>query len=474
MFRYIEMALALSLAFVCASSTAQQWAYLESFNEDPASPSQTVLPPMDYVVTHRTHPKDHLSAETSSFPADHGPTCSAPPDQHPVVSSHLSNGANPDQSFYVCKNHMMSSLGDVSGYSVSTFYPRQSFRFTPNGVLEFETNMDIGHPRFWWEVMIVPREYLKVGAAEHWLPIDETYAAESIVFSLQNGGKRKIQYHHGGIPPSGIVFSQSDWRDWVYINNDVPNDDPQFQDRRRRHLHRIEFFPDEIVWSVEKLDGTMDTFSVILTEPLAFEQGLVLFKTHSYTPTKDGNFDRYTVHWDEIRFSGPVVGRFAAIESADLVYLQANGSRPIGDSVVQTIDIPDAQILQANPVLFGQIHNPVIGQVLLRINGGPDIEIAPYEYEDGCNSSGWKSFRLPLSAADMQVGSNLLTWTIGPRPDCLQSWEWDGFSIKGLELQHDLLNDISIQTVKSVPIHFYALLFGIFITVVTGLRALRR
>jgi len=58
----------------------------------------------------------------------------------------------------------------------------------------------------------------------------------------------------------------------------------------------------------------------------------VLFKTHAYTPEKDGNTDQYTFHWDNIRFDVPVVGRYQAFEAQDVVYLQANGDRPIGES----------------------------------------------------------------------------------------------------------------------------------------------
>ena len=450
---------------------ANDWAFEENFNSDPVSPSQLDLPALDYVVTHRTHPRDHLSAETLTFPADHGDNCSGPPNQHIVSSSHLSNAENPDESFYVCKNHMMSSLGEVSGYSVSSFFPRQSFYFADNGVLEFETNMDVDHSRFWWEVMIVPRHLLKVGAAEDWLPIDETYASDSIVFSLQENGQRKIQYHRGAVPPGGIVFSETDWRDWRFVNNEVPSDDPQFLDRRRRHLHRIEFAEDKITWSIEKLDGGMDAFEVNLEEPLAFQQGLVLFKTHSYTPTKDGNLARYTVHWDEIRFSGPVVGQYQAIESGELVYLQANGSRPIGDSANQLIEIPDTSVLANSPILFGQIHNPVIGQVLLSINGQPPIAVSPYEYEDGCNSSGWKSFQLPVDGVNFHQGSNTLTWTVGPRPSCLESWEWDGFSIKGLELQYDLDAETKIEPTK-IPIPAAAIFISLALGASIGMRRL--
>lgn len=448
-------------SFALQASLAAEWAFEANFNSDPAWPTQAGLPSdMDFVVTHRTHPRDHLSAELLSFPADHGPDCAGPPSQHSVTSSHLSNGSNPDQSFYVCKNHMMSALGEVSGYSVSAFYPRQDFDFSEGGVIEFETNMNVGHPRHWWEVMIVPRELLKVGAAEHFWPIDETYPSESILLSLLPDGKRKITLHSGATPPAGIIASSTDWRDWKFLNNETPDNDPQFDDRRRRHLHRIEVNANKITWWVEKLDGELDAFELNLPNGIPFNQGLVVLKTHAYTPNKDGNFDRLTVHWDEFRFDGPVVGKYDVIESPSLVYLQANGSRQVGENETQTLDIPSGTNLDRQPVLFGQVHNPMVGQVLLSINGGPNKVVSPYEYENGCNTSGWKSFRLPITPSDIHEGANELRWTIGPRPDCIESSIWNGFSIKGLELQLEHEIEAEPSNKRTVPIPFIVL--GLF------------
>ena len=446
------------LGILGMQTAASEWAYEANFDEDPAAPTQQGMPvDMDFVVTHRTHPRDHLSAEALAFPGDHGPDCAGPPAQHMLTSSHLSTGANPDQSFYLCKNHMMSSLGEVSGYSVSAFYARQDFVFSDGGTLEFQTNMNIGHPRHWWEVMIVPRELLKVGAAEHFWPIDETYPPESVVLSLLPDGQRKITVHSGDIPPQGIVVSESDWRDWKFLNNNVAGNDPQFDDRRRRHLHRVELNANKITWWVEKLNGDLDAFELDVPQGLPFTQGLVIFKTHAYTPNKDGNFDKLTVHWDDIRFDGPIRGRYDVIESPELVYLQANGSRTIGETETQILHIPTATNLNRSPVIFGQVNNPMIGQVLLSINGGPNRVISPYQYDNACNSSGWKSFRATVLPTELTIGANELKWTIGPRPECVAAHNWDGFSIKALELQLDVEDEAASPATNTVPIPPFAL-----------------
>ena len=412
----------------------QQWAFEERFDGElfnPEAPTQTVLPKsMDYVVTHRTHPRDHLSFD--SFPADHGLDCAGPPNQHDVLTSHLSNGEHPDESFFVCKEHMMSSMGHVSGYSVTTFYPKQEFDFSDGGVLEFDVNINGDHgARSWWEILITPRDQMKVGAAQDWLPIDETYPQDRIVLTFIQT-KRKIQVGTGAIPPEGWVLNAKDWRPWAHVNED----DPALTDRRIRRTHRIVLESNRISWLIEKHDGTMDEYSAELPGGLPFKRGLVLFKTHAYTPEKDGNFNIYTFHWDNIRFSGPVVGGFETFETTELGYLQANGSRPIGDSTTMTIDVP---YVGPNPVLFGQVHNPLTGQVVLNINKGSDIVVHPFDYENrDCTSNGWKSFRLELDPSWLKTGENTFDWTVGPRPACTAEWEWNGFSIKNLEVQFDL------------------------------------
>ena len=416
------------------------WAFEETFDGDPASPSQALLPDIfDFAVTHRTHPKDHFPV-FDSYLADHDNNCAGPsPDvfplpQHWVTTSHLSNGASPDESFFICKNHMMSSMGHVEGYSVTSFWPRQEFNFDNGGILEFDVNINDNHPRSWFEIMIVPRSQLKVGAAPENLPIDETYPQDRIVLQYFYNNKRTIHVGTGAIDPEGVIVKETDTNAAVWRIR-YP-DDPANDDRRIRRTMRIVLEENKITWSIEKEDGSFDNFVAAIPGGLPFTQGLVVFKTHGYTPEKDGNYDNYTFHWDNIRFSGPVIGLYENFEANDVVYLQANGDRQIGEQETITIDLPH---IGPNPILFGQVHNPKEGQVLLSINGRPDIVVNPYDYNPGtCSSSGWKSFQLPIDPDWLAVGENSFTWTIGPRPDCTEDWIWNGFSIMGLEVQFEL------------------------------------
>jgi len=205
---------------------------------------------------------------------------------------------------------------------------------------------------------------------------------------------------------------------------------------------RIQLSPDgRIRWSILRADGVPDHYEVEVPGGLPFTRGVVLFKTHAYTPEKDENFDLYTYHWDNMRFSGPIVGRYDAFETAELVYLEANGNRAIGDTETATIEIP---AIGQRPVLFGQVHGSMIGQVLVSINGSSDLIVEPHQYvvDEGvpadCGSDGWATFSMEVPPELLQPGTNQFTWTVGERPDCAADfWWWDGFSIKSLEVQFD-------------------------------------
>ncbi|MEM8903231.1 MAG: hypothetical protein AAGF02_05975, partial [Actinomycetota bacterium] len=420
------------------------WAYEETFDGDPASPSQDLLPDdLEFVTTHRSHPQDHFTRAFGPYPADHAEDCAGPnPDvsplpQHDVFAHQYGTGSNPDESFFICKNHMMSSMGDVSPYTVTAFWPRQEFDFSDGGTLEFEVNINDAHAvRSWWEVMIVPRDQLKVGAGPVDSPISETYPHDRIVLDFRRN-VRTIKVGEGALAPDGWLANETqrgqwDWAWW----RDLHPADPALDDRRIRRTMRIRLEDDRIVWGIETADGSFDEWSVDVPGGLPFDQGLVLFKTHAYTPTKDGNLDVYTFHWDDIRFDGPVVGEYDVAEASDVVYLQRNGDRQVGENQTVTVDLDE---IGPNPVLFGQVHQPKTGQVLLSINGGPPTPVHPYEYDRrDCVSDHWNSFRVELDPDDLRVGENELTWTIGPRPDCTGGdYVWDGFSVKFLQIQTD-------------------------------------
>lgn len=431
---------------VIANPAPGAWALEETFDGDPESPSQALLPPdFDFVVTHRTHPQEQFTKAYAPFPADHDLTCRGPNPafdplpRHDVFTSQTSDGENPDESFFVCRNHMMSSMGEVGAYSNSVFWPMQEFDFAGGGTLEFDVNINEGFSqRHWWEVLIAPREQLRFSPAPVGSAVDETYPADRIVFDFREN-VRQIRVGEGAIAPDGWAVEERQFAayDFAYWRVLHPND-PALDDRRIRRTMRIRIEPDRISWGIETENGGFDTFEVEVPGGLPFSRGLVQFKTHSYTPSKQDNFDTFTYHWDDIRFDGPVVGTYEAHRADDVVYLQANGHRPIGDTQSVTLSIPE---VGPEPILLGQLNGALKDQATLRINGGPDlvVNLDAYPIAD-CVSGQWQdwgSFRLPLDPAWLEPGDNTFTWTVGPRPACAvphPEW-WDGYSVKSLQVQ---------------------------------------
>jgi hypothetical protein len=454
-------AFGLATATATAQSPEPVWAFEETFDGDPAAPSQTLLPEtFEYVVTHRTHPQEHFTKVFPRFPADHDENCAGPnPEvsplpQHQVVTSHTSNSVDPDDSFFICKNHMMSSMGEVGPYSIGAFWPRQEFDFADGGTLEWEVNVNLGHEnRSWWEVMIVPADQLKVAAGPTDSAIDETYPEDRIVLDFRRL-TRRIKVGTGEIAPNGWLANEREFLqyDWAYWNEKHP-EDPAVTDRRVRRTMRVHLDGDQVTWGIELDDGSFDEWTVDVPGGLPFDRGLVVFKTHAYTPSKNDNTDTFTFHWDNIRFDGPVVGRYETHHADDVVYLQRNGDRPIGDTETVSITLDE---IGENPQLFGQIHQHKAGQVELQINGGPTIEVNPFEYDpDGCPDgewNDWKTFLLPIDASQLRVGENTFTWTVGERPQCNGGpLLWDGFSVKSLAIRTDLDGAAPPSTATTVP-----------------------
>lgn len=443
---------------VPASAQTTDWAFIETFDYGtPTTPSTQLIPKtFDYVSTHRSHPTMHDGIKPDGthgeFPADHGDHCEPPPNwsdssnqpslgknQHSVTSSHRSNSSNPESSFFICNNHLMSSIGDIDGYSVTSFWPRQEFDFKNGGTLEFDSSIT-AQSRNWWEVLIVPREQTQMGATQTWFPISETYPEKRIVFMFNDHAGRYIEVGAGQVGEKGILNDVNNccqFTDWSHDWIGGSPEDPALKSPQIRRKHRITIENNKISWGVQKRDGSFHTVSTNIPSGLPFTRGLVLFKTHAYTPNKDGVHKRHTVHWDNIRFSGPKLLPYRAYEISELVKLYGNGSRPIGETQTTYLDLPE---VGTNPALLGQIGGGAKGQVLLSINGNPNISVAPHSSENAslaCEFNGWRSFWFKIDPKLLKAGKNEFKWTIGPRPSCASSWYWDGFAIKAFEVQFD-------------------------------------
>jgi hypothetical protein len=202
----------------------------------------------------------------------------------PHTNSHTITKANRPASVYVCRDHLMTSMGDVDGYSIVWFSPRQTF----NGqrTVSWDVNStDLGG-RQWWEVAIAP-----VGTPEatciSWLPCNvPSYSAATVVVGTRDGQPR--------------IWSTNTERT------------PTWQTMCRSNEYSLETregCTSKAVrrpWSIT--DNGNNTLTVtfrhhIWTVPGAFPAGdfVVVFKDHNYTPDKDGRAPGHTWHWDNIR-----------------------------------------------------------------------------------------------------------------------------------------------------------------------------
>ena len=124
------------------------WAFEETFNGTPTSPSQNLLPKrFDYVVTHReAGTGQDLDGNTTNraFPADHrmedckaaanaGPISGSNPLlQHTAHTNHISDTANPDKSGQ-CRN--CTSWASVARLTLMFFSPHFARSPSPSSVM---------------------------------------------------------------------------------------------------------------------------------------------------------------------------------------------------------------------------------------------------------------------------------------------------------------------------------------------------
>ncbi len=184
-------------------------------------------------------------------------------------------------SFYLCKNHMMSSMGHVDNYSVIWFSPKQVFD-SANSVC-FDVNLtDLG-TRQWWKVGVVQSSAFNDGS---FLVSDipssnlPTNLASSKLIAASWSGQGSAGYPGGKMKVGNTLTSAK--------SNPTPGD--------KATRHPVCFADNE--------NGTV-TFTVAgvsATVAGSFPSGplRVVWYDHNYTPDKDGTPIGHTFHWDNI------------------------------------------------------------------------------------------------------------------------------------------------------------------------------
>ncbi len=285
-------------------------AFAEDFSGDGS------LERFDFGIYHRD---DHV-VETTSWLGDHASTGSDPsdpcglPDPNPdtvnpneldykrvIERGDRATGFN-DDWIYRCSPlgnrdlaHLMTSIGDTSGYSIGGFAPKQSF----TGVTEVRWDVNItnlGNRQF-PEIKLIPVDrfdFQNLPCAVEWLPCDTSTHSQlgSVGTSFFND---EMLIDAGSGIDQGQKPSYGGW----------PETDPARDSIRTRRTH---FFRDNgdgtLTFGIEQEDGSFNE----LTGPGAFPSGAVrvVFADHNYTPLKavrDGNVEgpiTFTWHWDDI------------------------------------------------------------------------------------------------------------------------------------------------------------------------------
>lgn len=180
-------------------------------------------------------------------------------------------------AFYNCNDHMMTSMGDVDGYSVTWFKPDVVFNDVER--VCWDVNLTSMGNRQWFEVAVVPvgepELFSDVDAAD--LP-DKGPNTDVFIYNSLGATKRAMF--------NGFAFG------------------PEYDagtDKASRYQHCF----------VDNGNGTMSVtqdrgngaVSVTGAESLPNGPVTVIFKAHSYTPDKsEFPFTRpaYTWHWDNI------------------------------------------------------------------------------------------------------------------------------------------------------------------------------
>ena len=225
------------------------------------------------------HRDDFLVAQTQ-WTGDHDLNCGDPATQRTVLRS------NPAQAFYLCRDHLMTSVGDTSGYSIAWFAPRQTFQGGVHTKVSFDVGVtDLGN-RKWWEVSIVP-----VGA-----PYLATLDFVAIAAEIPIYDDQSVVVGKGPYGNDGNIFTDGVARDplgWGHVCGGDAADPEGCDSKAIRRTFTI----------TDNLNGTItfDYLGTRYTYPGQFpDQFEVYFKDHNYTPDKDGVPVGHTWHWDNI------------------------------------------------------------------------------------------------------------------------------------------------------------------------------
>jgi hypothetical protein len=229
--------------------------------------------------------RDDVLVSNLTWMGDHDLACGDPSASSRTIRRDTS------EWLYTCRDHIMTSIGDTSGYSTGYFAPKQSF--ASGTQVSWDVNVtDLG-VRQWWEVAIVPTSF------SSGVPTCPQCAVMAFLSPDPSGLP--------AYPRGSVVVGNGPFGKDVNVSTDGVNRNvAQYQSIcsidpqgcASKAIRRQFSITDNRNGTVTVNYGGFRTFTV----PGSFPAGgfKVVFKDHNYTPDKDGTPVGHTWHWDNI------------------------------------------------------------------------------------------------------------------------------------------------------------------------------
>ena len=258
--------------------------------EEPAPFTQTSQSSWDVQVHKRNHHTD--PGRIDPMQAQHGPGCEAPHMTHEISTV--------EQTVFRCRDHVMTAL-NASDYGLIYLTPDHLADWSDGeAIVRFDMSTFRTSSRDWISINVQPFE------ANHALPLEDTFPdlqgmpAETVSIRLdQDGWSHRL--HQGGerIRDTGEC-TRNDWDDWL---------EP---DKSRRDTFEMRITPTNVTFGMPGYQ--QEICSINIPGGLDWDQGIVQFGHHSYTPSKDqdcseahqGDCGANTWHWSDVEISSAV------------------------------------------------------------------------------------------------------------------------------------------------------------------------
>ena len=255
--------------------------FLETFDGDPAAPTQFQSPNWDVTV----HTRDFRYV-LDAMDAAHGPNCDPPPATHRISTY--------EEAVFICKNHVMTSIY-APGYGLIYLTPDHLVDFSGGeAVIRFDMSTLRTTGRDWVDVWVTPYEdHLQ-------LPLDSSLP------DLSGEPRNGFRIEMSGVAPPPtqfLAFVTDDFNVTKLPRNYGGYEQLFVPDAKRRDTFELRISKNWIKFGMPDYNWWWINTAVNLD----WDQGVVQFGHHSYNPDKDCSPNVIcgpnSWHWDNISIS---------------------------------------------------------------------------------------------------------------------------------------------------------------------------